>query len=206
MRHIPLKHTYRDIFEKESKIVPERHYEQCPATDTDTENNYILNSYNYQENMLSVYNSAAKFVAKLHSVKNLLRSDVNNIRYFVETLILNPVVQFIEQSQNPYNNSNKSLINVLKDVTMLFDGVKTESKLNKVLQEKDLIGNVHSFQINNNEKSNGIVMPLEFQFKKNFEHDDFIDKVLEHMEFIQSNDKFINYRAFVETEEKFIPP
>ncbi|XP_046805208.1 uncharacterized protein LOC124419499 [Lucilia cuprina] len=143
--------------------------------------------------MLSVYNSAAKFVAKLHSFNNLSRSDVNNIRYFVETLILNPVVQFIEQSQNPYNNSNKSLINVLKDVTMLFEGVNTESKLNKVLQERDLIGNVHSFQINNNAKSNGIVMPLEFQFKKIFEHDDFIDKVLEHMEFIQSNDKFINY-------------
>lgn len=54
--------------------------------------------FNYNIDLKNVYDSATKFITKLHSFNNLARSDVNNIRNLVEVLILNPVLQFIEKA------------------------------------------------------------------------------------------------------------
>lgn len=165
-----------------------------PLSDIENENFVGINNSEYESDLKNIYNSAIKFTIKLHSFDNISRSDVNSIRCLVETLILDPIFQFIERAQNPSNVCNKSISKVLGDAKVLFENINSEAKLNKVLKEKDLIGNVQTFRINeNNLKSNGIVMPLDFQFRKIFEHDDYLDKVLNHMEIVEKEQRYVNF-------------
>lgn len=149
--------------------------------------------FHYNNNIHNIYDSVTKFIVKLHSIGNFSRSDVNNIRQFVEDLILFPVLNFIDQCQNPDNYCEKTLSDVISDLKLLFEQVNSDFKVKKTLKEKSLIGDVNSFTINGNPKSNSIIMPLEFQFKRIFERNDYLDLVLNHMHTIESNSKFVNF-------------
>lgn len=150
-------------------------------------------SFNYKENLANVFDSAAKFIIKLHSWANLSRSDVITIKTYVEDLILSPVFEFIAKTQNTDDSNRENITNVLSDVGKLFENIKTESRLNRYLHEKNLIGNVKTFKIKETSKSDAILMPIEFQFKKIFERNNFLDVVLEHMQFIESSNKYVNF-------------
>lgn len=149
--------------------------------------------FEYDKNLREICDSAAKFATKLHSFNNLPRSDVNKITKLVQDLILNPVLQFIEQCQNPVNYIEKPIANVVADVKNLFENVKSDFKLVKYLKNSDLIGTVKSFKIKNNPKSSGTLMPLEFQLKKIFERNDYLDEVLTHIKNTETDTKYINF-------------
>lgn len=104
-------------------------------------------SFNYKENLANVFDSSANFILKLHFWANLSRSDVITIKTYVEDLILSPVFEFIAKTQNTDDSNRENITNVLSDVGKLFENIKTESRLNCYLHEKNLIGNVKTFKI-----------------------------------------------------------
>lgn len=150
---------------------------------------YAIKSFNYDKSLSDLFDLSTTFITKLHSFSNFSRSDVSSIRKFVEDLVLNPVLKFIEESQN----SGKPLSCVLSDAKDLFKNVKTDFKLENTLKEKGLIGNVENFRICHDTKCNGVLMPLETQFKNIFEKNDYLSKVLQHMDNLEKNDKFIDF-------------
>lgn len=51
---------------------------------------------------------------------------------------------------------------------------------------------MEQFEINENTKSNGSIMPLEFQFQKIFEKDEYLDDVLKQIKETENNEQYIN--------------
>ncbi|KNC27675.1 hypothetical protein FF38_10210 [Lucilia cuprina] len=129
----------------------------------------------------------------MHSFNNISRSDVFNIKSYVEVYILNPVLDLMEECLNQDNLIETPISNIVKDMKLLFENVKTDFRLQKNLSDKGLISSVETFKINNDPKSNATIMPLEFQFKNIFERNNYLDDVLRHMETIESSGKFTNF-------------
>lgn len=151
--------------------------------------NFDSQYFNYQTNLDKIYDLATQFITKLHGFSNFSRSDVNNIRIFVENLLLNPLLNFIEGCQNGNNLHS----NVIGDLKNIFKNVKSDFILQKTLKEKGLIGNVENVCINNNAKSSAVLMPLEAQFKSTFEKKYNLCEVLEYMKSLEQSDNFINF-------------
>ncbi|KNC23130.1 hypothetical protein FF38_01757 [Lucilia cuprina] len=91
--------------------------------------NIVNKTFNYQKKLAEIYDSGSKFVTKLHTFSNFSRSDVYCIRKFVEDLVLNPVINFIEESQ--MNNCTETpLSSVLCDRTLLISTITQYLDLN----------------------------------------------------------------------------
>lgn len=164
------------------------------CTENQTNNSHIdPKTSDYKRNLTEMYDSASKFITKLHSIANFSRSDVNSIRKLVEELILIPVINVIEMCQIPSNCAEKTFSSLLLDVKNIFEHVKTDYMFEKTLKDKDLIGTIETFSVNNDPKSSGVLMPLEFQFKKLFEKNDYLDDVLKHMKHIEESKKYENF-------------
>lgn len=149
--------------------------------------------FNYKKELSNLYDSASNFVAKLHSLSNFSKTDVNNITKVVEDLILNNVLNFIEQTQDSCKYIEKTFPEVLSDVKLLFNNASSDFKLEKTLYSKNLISDVKCFTIDNDLKSSGIIMPLEFQLKKIFERGNYLEEFLNHIEEIERSPKFVNF-------------
>ncbi|KNC20873.1 hypothetical protein FF38_04212 [Lucilia cuprina] len=144
----------------------------------------------YYEHIQTMRDSASKFILSLHSIS---RADVNKIRENVENNIVFAIVNFLKKSIPQLVLQDSTMKTILNDIAELFSDVKTEYRFEKRMKEMDLISTPNTFKVANTKNTVGTIMPLEFQFKKIFESDNFLDKVLHHMEEIKQNNKIINF-------------
>lgn len=160
---------------------------------TGNENFEKIKIFNYEKELSKVYESATNFIIKLHTYSNFSKSDVNGIKNHLEDLILIPVLNFLGQTQNPDNPIDKTISDVLHDVKFLFRGISSNFKLEKTLTQKELISDVKLFPVDDNFKSSGVIMPLEFQLKKLFERDNYLDDILTHINNTENNPMYVNF-------------
>ncbi|XP_075158213.1 uncharacterized protein LOC142231489 [Haematobia irritans] len=179
----------------ENNSLPCSPFENIDATSlieiTTSANNKEI--YDYKNNLNEVSNSVIRFLVKLHTFKNLSRSDVYSIRMLTENLVLNPFLKLIEESQASSDSEKYPLSDVIKDIRTTFNNHNTEFRLLKSLREKNLIGNVHYIKDVNKININAAIMPLEFQFKTIFEHNDYLELVLNHIKMLEHDSNFTNF-------------
>lgn len=156
---------------------------------TNQVNKKSLHHDTYKRKLSGLHDCMSKIIIKLHSFNNLSRSDVSSIKDLFEDL-LNPLLNIFEETAISHK---ESIVDLLRDIRELLKSFKSEFKFNKALMKKDLVGNVQSFEINNNSSSKGIMMPLEFQLRKVFEQNNYLQQMLEHMEKMKNESKYKNF-------------
>lgn len=174
----------------------EMEYDNIPENNIPENNipeNNIPNIYDYQKKLSELYDCATHFMIKLHSVNNFSRSDANKVKNMVEEFVVNPILNLIEEVTNPTLSIEKDISVVINDSRNLFNNISSDYKLEKCLVDKGLIGTVEQFEINQTTKSSGSIMPLEFQFQKIFEQDNYLDDVLKQIKETESSPNFVNF-------------
>lgn len=170
--------------------------ECCAGVTSDIPSSEInVDRVKYNGYLKALYNNASKLIIKLHGFNNISKSDINKIKNGIETNIIFPVVEFLEKliPQNVLKDSEIGVEQIFSDLKELFKEVKTDYTLEKNMICMNLISKPHSFQVGNNKKDCGTIMPIEFQLKKIFESNDFLDEVLPHMDKVCKNDKYVNF-------------
>lgn len=167
-----------------------------------------FHSFNYKNKLKTISDCAMGFIVELHSLSNCSRSDVKRVRQFVEKLILEPVVDFIEECLQMVSIQDIEISNVFRDVKNMFGNIKSEYKLEEAMRENDLIGHTEEFCVENHPNSKGIVMPMEFQVKQFFERNNYLDGVLVHMREIEKKRNMVlklYSRRTMDPKKKFVP-
>lgn len=128
-----------------------------------------------QRNLLQfeskVNKMALDFICELSSNMNIPRNYVFEIvdkfKSFFSAIILEGHSEFVKPFVSSVEQSNvEYYIQICKDP---FRKVKTECRLDSILEKADLVGPLVPIDFAEKDKENGILMPLEFQFKKFFE-------------------------------------
>lgn len=138
---------------------------------------------------------AVQFCLNLHNNNNFCRSDVLNIKNDIEEKIIRPITTLLESIQieikDPLIRSQFSAVTLAISDTFKF--CKTENLLNNWLTSNDFIRDqFQQFTINNEinlvshngktlydeQNTKGILMPLNFQFKKYFEQNNNLNLAL----------------------------
>jgi len=137
----------------------------------------------------SLYKSAIEFVVNLHNNNNFTRVDIIDIQTSILDKIMKPIVSMLknlvdDEINEPIKVAKFHRIASVKENSILY--CNTEYRLVSWLINNELLFKINQFTINNeigpvqyngesvyNEKiTKGVLLPLQFQFKKFFEHGD----------------------------------
>jgi len=124
-----------------------------------------------------------------HNNNNFTRKNVVNIQKEVSRSLINPIAELLTNFVN-YKINDPLLLSsfhtLISAFSTRFKLCSSEYMLNKWLTNNNLYSNIHQFTINNEinlvsasgetnyseQASKGILMPIDFQFKSFFEHND----------------------------------
>lgn len=135
--------------------------------------------------------SIIEFTLNLHNKDNLTRKNILEIQKSIENCITIPILTSLETLISSLNLIEKSELQIIFDqFKRPFGDIKSEYRLLKELKLMNLCQNVTSFIINNEiceiiknhtptldeNKFQGALMPLKFQFKSLFESTDILKK------------------------------
>lgn len=151
-------------------------------------------SDNYLENLTGL-----TFVLSLHNNNNFNRKNVLDIIKEIETKVTNPLAGIISKQILPLieNSKNKVLAaNILDQIMHPFQSIETEYTFLRELESRGVFKKPIFYTINEeiceiilnhsptlaSNKVTGIIMPLEFQFKKYFESQNILQLTLENTE------------------------
>lgn len=162
--------------------------------------------------------SALALVCKIASNMNIPRNYTFELISDFQNFLTATILQGFDQHLKPYV-SKEHLLNVDYFVQICrdpFRSVKTEYRLNSVLEKDDLITDLISFDINpksqiknedeNDSKYKGILMPFAFQFKKFFELPQVFELTQKHAEEVSKDENishFINAEVWKEKLESY---
>lgn len=141
-----------------------------------------------------IYKSAVEFTLSLHNNNSFTRRDILNIQKNIAGNIIKPIATILDNIVK-INIKDPMLLLEFSNVTSVisnpFKLCNSEYLLNKWLTENNFATNIQQFIINNeigtrqsgdvvyDEKiTKGILLPLQFQFKTYFEHNDNLIKTL----------------------------
>lgn len=170
-----------------------------------SENFNFENSY---DNMLKL---AAKFVLSLHDNNNFSRKDVYDIIKMVEKFLISPLMTTLKAFANntikAYVEIYNKFLGLLTNCERIFQNVDTDHKLHKWLLESGYIKNFKEFSINkeidnvfhnghlnyDEIHTKGILMPIQFQFKKFFESDSLLNDTIDHIKVLENSSGLTNF-------------
>lgn len=152
----------------------------------------------------SLYKSAIEFVVNLHNNNNFTRADITNIQTGIINKIIKPIVSMLK---NVVDDEIKEPIKVAKFhriasvIENPFLYCNTEYRLVNWLIKNELLFKINQFTINNeicpvqyngesvyNEKiTKGVLLPLQFQFKKFFENGDNFKEQYTRLNYYKNN-------------------
>lgn len=141
--------------------------------------------------------SSVKFTLEMHQKSNFSRKDVLFIQETVEKSIVQPIIEtfrYVNECVSKKSLSNLDVENTLKNISELFVLCSTEHRLTTWLKKNDLIEDPKDFVMNDEiaevshmgnirleaKLSKGVVLPLNFYFRKIFEKGDNLKVCLEN--------------------------
>lgn len=154
--------------------------------------------FNFESSLRLLLHSASLFALTLHNNDNFSRHNVQEIIDEVKQLILKPVVEI---SKNLVKEISKKkiceieAIQILENLDNIFTHVNTEHKLTTCLVQENLLQNPKTFTIWNEVgpviktgqlfvdeiNTTGVILPLKFYFKKNFEKNNNLSSMFKSM-------------------------
>lgn len=197
-----VKYSFKiHVFNQFKKVDNEKLNQTISTEDTLMENcdaNIpIPESFSYNDLLQNVNKSINKFVIEIHSNNNYTRSDVIKLQKLIESEILNPIFNFIRNCLDNINYDKETLSRIFCDLQNVFKDFQSDYLLQKSLLKMELTEDPRVFTIENSSNSKGVVMPLRFQFKKIFEKDNCLEKVLAHMDAIE---KSASHTDFIQSD------
>lgn len=164
---------------------------------------------------------ALRFVCKLASNMSVPRNHtfevITDIQQFLITTMIDGINQHIKPHVSQHHQSSVDFfIEICKDP---FRNVRSEFKLDSVLEKEDLIEPLTTFDVNKKKNKNesdeelevggkGILMPLVFQFKKFFELPDVFEITQKYAEELSKHENishFINAEVWKEKLKSYGP-
>lgn len=162
------------------------------------------NSFDLSSIINSFHISAVTFTLSLLNKNNFSRKDVFDIQQKMKISLLEPIVSLLtsftkETIKEPILLATfQTITSAISDT---FNFCNTEYSLNSWLVENHLFENIQQFTVNeeidlvsnsgktmyNNQITKGVLLPINFQFKKFFEHDNNLDKTLTIYEQLTKN-------------------
>lgn len=152
------------------------------------------------------------FVLGLHNKNNFARKDVAYIQQQVTENVVKPIVdsfkRFVTSNFDLQFHQIVELNEMISELENPFRNCSSDYRLINWLCKNDLLSSVQQFTINNEVKeiyhngniyfeekdTTGVLLPLHFQFRKIFEHNDYLLKIIQEMKNISNyNTKFCNF-------------
>lgn len=174
--------------------------------------NTIENSNNDTNNIFQNIDNSIHNIRMAAVHLNLLLQDHNNLNFKDTFSIQSALIEYILKPTSLVLISYLS--NILSDINQILSALenpfiycKTEYILNESLSKFDLIANLEQFTINNEieevlkqgevqfheNNSKGLIMPLNFQFRKIFEKDNTLNECFEAIKKIENNGLISNF-------------
>lgn len=164
--------------------------------------------FSYSECVKFLQNSSINFVLKLHSHDNFTRKNVIDIQDLVVEFITRPIAEKLKEflknksGSDDFNYVFKCLMDTIDNP---FSENNTEYLFNNSLISKNLLSPVTLFTVDNSiseiningdavygeDVTQGVLLPLKFQFQNYFEKNDNLEKMLDFIEDV-SNDHHIS--------------
>lgn len=170
-----------------------------------------INKFNEDAVLAKVTESVAQFALNLHNNNNISRKNVTQIQESMTKLIIEPLLEifttFVDFKLDENSKKRNDFFSFLSRLRSTLKYVNTEYNLKKWLKNNNYINDINEFTIDHeitsihqkghlvygDKKVTGVVMPLRFQFKKYFEKNGFLRKMLDYMTFLQNKSTFTNF-------------
>lgn len=182
---------------------------------TEGASNELINQteiFDLNDKIKFLQNNALKFILNLHSKNNFARKDVEDVQNLVVKLLTEPITCMLHDLIDKKDKTDHFVYNIkclLDSIKNPFSENTTEHILNNNLIKNNLVDNVTLFTINNTiseiningeatfdeDITQGVLMPLKFQFQKFCEKNDNLLKMLENIRNYSfgDNDDLKNY-------------
>lgn len=157
--------------------------------------------FNVDDEISDIHRSAVMFLLQAHSRNNMNRQDVNRIMSESKNFLIEPIIRIIFsffESKKLLDPDVNILLESLNDPFILCN---SEYKLINWLKKNDYLAELHVFtlsnEINQQHRSGeaiftetrnvGVVLPIQFQIRKNFEIPNALKNTLERIETYEKN-------------------
>lgn len=154
----------------------------------------------------SIETCGIQFTLGLHNKNNFTRKDVVNIQKSVISDIVNPIVESVTAFFNQHNHADSlegrlQLASLIQDISNPFHRCGNEQQLFTWLARNDYMSNYEEFEINreiaekyrrgeicyDEVEITGVLLPLQFQFRKVFEKNNLLLHTLQQIELISNS-------------------
>ncbi|XP_055842787.1 uncharacterized protein LOC129909740 [Episyrphus balteatus] len=170
--------------------------------DRDNDNNH--------DNYINIDKIGIKFAMKLYSMDNLSRKDATTIIGMIKQSIHEPMIEFFKIFANKSNRPIEDRLQIsslIAAVEKPFELCSTDHNLMQWLTLNDYLCAATEFTINDELQNvyrnginchedyttTGVLLPLEFQFRKTFEKNDLLIKTITEIKKISSDESNISH-------------